>query len=305
MDCINKGKMQIKVNWNNSMKSIHVLTKRLFVGMCFLVVTQLFGQKTKIENYKRWKNVSEQLTAVKDNGVLLLRLQDFENSKHYVKSNYEKSTYKLYVKKIDRYNDVLESDVAKGFTFSKVYVFNSKRSKYVLSNEIENIEFIDPSTDETKFLNKDVPHIFAQIKDLKLSGSSNPLNFSSQRVIEILDHRLQKNKDVDLKQDFFYHSNTKDNKACSHVLEAAKKMSKQMEDLLITSKKKKKRLKKQILSKHAFRIKEYNKKISTMRKVKEEKITDQHRARLNKEIKGYQLKIEEIKRLEKALFNTD
>lgn len=151
----------------------------------------------------------------KRKGDIITRLQDFENSKHYVKSNYEKSTYKLYVKKIDRYNDVLESDVAKGFTFSKVYVFNSKRSKYVLSNEIENIEFIDPSTDETKFLNKDVPHIFAQIKDLKLSGSSNPLNFSSQRVIEILDHRLQKNKDVDLKQDFFYHSNTKDNKACS------------------------------------------------------------------------------------------
>lgn len=278
------------------------LYKSFLLGLCFMFVTQFFGQEVKIENYKRWKSVYEQLTALKDRGVLLLRLQDFENSKHYIKSNYEISTYKLYVKKIEKYNQVLERDISKGFTFCKVYVFNSKLSKHILSNEMEKIDFLDPKTGNIKSINRDVPHIFAQIKDLKLSRNTNPLNFSSQRIIQILDRQLKKNNEVDLQQDFFYHSNVKKEEQCPHVFEAAKKISLDMEALLLVSEKKKKRLKRQIKSKHQYKIKELKKKITTMKGVKNNKITDQHRMKLDKKIEEFEQIIKDIHLLENEIF---
>lgn len=285
------------------MKSKVELYKYIGLTICLLLCIQMgFAQESKIENYRRWKHVSELLTAVKDRGVLLLRIQDFDNSKHYVKSSYESSTYKLYVKKIDKYNKILKEDFAKGFTFSKVYVFNSKLSKHVFNNEFDKIEFIDPITSQVKNISQDTPHIFAQIKDLKLSSNTNPLNLSYQRVIQILDRRLKKDQDVDLTQDFLYHANPKDKKRCSHVFEAAEKMSRKMDELLETSWKKRKRLKKQILSKHAFKVKDYNKKIATMKAVLDGKVTDQHKVRLNKEIEKYQGLIQDINQLEKELF---
>lgn len=281
---------------------MNVFYKRILLGLCLFLVFQMFGQEAKIENYKRWKYVSETLTSMKDSGAVLLRLQDFENSKNYIKRNYEKSTYNLYVKKIKGYNKTLENDISRGFTFCKVYIFNSKLSKHVLNDKIEQIEFLDPDTKNIKHLTSKVPHVFAEVKDLKLSGNTNPLNFSSQRLIQILDRNLQKDKDIDLKQDFFYHSSVKGNKSCPHVYEAAQKMSKSFDELLITANKKKKRLKRQIKSKHEFQIKDHQKKIDTMLKVKEGKITNQHRSRLNTEIDKYRTSIRAIKQLEKELF---
>lgn len=280
-----------------------IFNKRIVLSVCFLIGIQLFGQEAKIENYKRWKYVSELLTAMQDSGAVFLRLQDFENSKNYVRRNYEKSTYNLYLDKLEEYNEVLERDIARGFTFCKVYIFNSKLSKYVLNDKIEQIEFLDPKTGNITHISKDTPHIFAEIKDLKLSGNTNPLNFSSQRLIRILDRTLQKDEAVDLQQDFFYHSNLKGKERCPHVFEAAQKLSHNFDELLVTSEKKKKRLMRQIKSKHEFRIKDYRKKIDTMVKVKEGKITDQHRTRLNKEITKYRSLIQGIKRLENELFD--
>lgn len=284
------------------MKSIKTFSKSSLVIIFFFFVAQLLAQENKIENYKKWKRVSELLTSVQDSGALLLRLHDFENSKHYIKSNYEKSTYKLYVEKVNKYNKALETEIAKGFTFCKVYVFNSKLSKYVLNDNLDKIEFKDPTTQNVKSLNKDIPHIFAQIKDLKLSGNTNPLNFSSQRLIQILDKKLQVSKDIDVQQDFFYHSNLKGSEKCPHIFEAAKKLSDNMVELLVVAEKKKKRLKKQILSKHSTQVKDYNKKIGAMNKLKEGKITIQHRARLNKEIEKHRLSIKKINKIEKQLF---
>lgn len=284
------------------MKSLKTFGKGGLVIIFFFFVAQLFAQENKIENYKKWNRVSELLTAVQDSGALLLRLQDFENSKHYIKSNYENSTYKLYVDKLNKYNKALEEDIAEGFTFCKVYVFNSKLSKYVLNDNIDKIDFKDPVTQNIKTIDKHTPHIFAQIKDLKLSGNTNPLNFSSQRLIQILDKNLQTSKDIDIQQDFFYHSNLKGNAKCPHILEAAKKLSNNMAELLVVAEKKKKRLKKQILSKHSAQVKDYTKKISTMNKLKEGKITIQHRARLNKEIEKYRTLIQKINQVEKQLF---
>ena len=284
------------------MKSLKTFSKSGLAILFFFFVAQLFAQENKIENYKKWDRVFELLTAVQDSGALLLRLQDFENSKHYIKSNYENSTYKLYVDKLNKYNKALETDIAEGFTFCKVYVFNSKLSKYVLNDNMDKIDFKDPTTQNIKTIRKDTPHIFAQIKDLKLSGNTNPLNFSSQRLIQILDRNLQTSKDIDIQQDFFYHSNLKGNEKCPHILEAAKKLSHNMSELLVVAERKKKRLKKQILSKHSAQVKDYNKKISTMNELKEGKITIQHRARLNKEIENYRTLIQKINQIEKQLF---
>ncbi len=282
---------------------MRVFNKRILLSVCFFLIVQLFGQEAKIEHYKKWKYVSNLLVAMQDSGAVLLRLQDFENSKNYIRRNYEKSTYNLYVEKLEIYNRTLENDISRGFTFCKVYIFNSKLSKFVLNDKMDEIEFLDPNTKNTKHLSKDIPHVFAQIKDLKLSGNTNPLNFSSQRLIQILDRTLQKDKDIDIQQDFFYHSNVDIKGSCPHVFEAAKKMSESLEKLLITSGKKKKRLKRQIQSKHQFQIKDYQKKIDAMVKVKEGGVSDQHRARLNKEITKYRALILEIGRLEKRLFD--
>ena len=282
---------------------MYLLNKRILLGLSFFLVIQLFGQESKIENYKRWKYVSELLTAMQDSGVVLLRLQDFENSKNYIRKNYDKSTYRLYVKKVEKYNEALKRDISKGFTFSKVYVFNSKLSKHVLNDEIEKIEFLDPKTNVVKHVTQDIPHVFAQIKDLKLAGNSNPLNFSSQRLIQILDRDLQQDKQIDLQEDFFYYDKTKGNTPQSHIFEAAQKMSDNFRQLLVTANKKRKRLKRQIQSKHDVQIKDYQKKIDTMLEIKKGQITNQHRDRLNTEIEKYRKRISDIRKLEKELFD--
>lgn len=281
---------------------MNLLNKNTLLVLCMFLFSQLFGQESKIENYKKWKYVSELLTAVQDSGVVLLRIQDFENGKNYIKRNYESSTYNLYINKIDKYNRVLKEDVSKGFTFSKIYVFNSKLSKHILNDEFEKIEFINPKNGNVNPIDQSTPHIFAQIKSLKLSGNSNPLNFSYQRLIQVLDRDLQKHKDIDLQQDFFYHSNVKGKDRCTHIFEAAQKMSKSFEELLVLSKKKQKRLKKQIKAKHVAKIEEFKKKINTMLKIKEGSITNQHRSRLNNEIEKFRNEINKIELIEKQLF---
>lgn len=281
------------------MKLVFKIIIILFISTVF--INEGYAQSGKINQYQKWKRVSILLKNVKDEGAIYIRLQDYDNAKHYIKSNYDISTYYLFLDKLDAYSTKLEQDLVKGFTFSKLYFFNSKSSKFVYKDDIESIEFRDGVSDSIYTFKSTIPHIYGEIKDLSTNKKSNPLNFSSPRMFQILDVKLQKTNELDVVQDFLYHE-VKTEESCVHILQSAERLSSKLEELLNVSKQKIKRLERKIKSKHQEKINTYNKKIDLL-EIEKSKTTDVNRKKkFSEEIEKYKVLIQNIKRIENEIF---